>query len=183
MKRTHSNISESQAVGKLRQGGFDLVRQRIGLLDGKDKILMSMYYLDGCNFRRIARLLGVNECNVSRRIRKITTRLLAGQYIRCLRNRRFFSSADLWIAKDYYVGGWTIRQIAAERVCSLYEVRRAIERIETILGAVEKADDRIKNSELRIKKTGGKSEARNPKSETISNDRNSNDENVLDFVH
>jgi len=154
MKRIHSNISEGQAVGELRQGGFDLVRQRIGLLDGKDKILMSMYYIDGCNFRRIAMLLGVNECSVARRIRKITTRLLAGQYIRCLRNQQFFNSADLQIAKDYYVGGWTIRQIAAERVCSLYEVRRTIERIEAILGVVEKADDRIKNPELRIKEEG-----------------------------
>jgi predicted DNA-binding protein YlxM (UPF0122 family) len=153
MKRIHSNISEGQILGELRQGGFDLVRQRIGLLDGKDKILMSMYYLDGCSFRRIARLLGVNECSVARRIRKITTRLLAGQYIRCLRNRQFFSSADLRIAKDYYVGGWTFRQIAAERVCSLYEVRRAIERIEAILGAVEKADDRLKTPDAR--RSGG----------------------------
>jgi hypothetical protein len=154
MKRIHSNISEGQAVGELRQGGLDLVRQRMGLLDGEDKILMSMYYIDGCNFRRIAMLLGVNECSVSRRIRKITTRLLAGQYIRCLRNQQFFNSADLQIAKDYYVGGRTIRQIAAERVCSLYEVRRAIERIEAILGVVEKADDRKQNSELRIKEEG-----------------------------
>ncbi len=151
MKRTNSSISENQAVGALRQGGFDLVRQRIGLLDVKDKILMSMYYLDGCNFRRIARLLGVNECSVARRIRKITTRLLAGQYIRCLWNRQFFRSADLQIAKDYYVGGWAFRQIAAERVCSLYEVRRTIERIEAILGAVEEAEGRKQNSELRKK--------------------------------
>jgi uncharacterized protein len=37
--------------------------------------------------------------------------------------------------------------------------------------------------EYRRQTTGGKSEARNPKSETISNDRNSNEQNVSDFVH
>jgi predicted DNA-binding protein YlxM (UPF0122 family) len=152
VKRILSNISEDRLVGKLRRDGVDLVRQRIGLLDGKDKILMSMYYIDGCSFRQIAGLLDVNERNVSRWIRKITTRLLAGQYIRCLRNRRFFSSADLQIAKDYYIGGQTLRQIAAEGNCSYYEVRRAIERIGAILEAVEKAEERIKNYELRIKK-------------------------------
>ena len=154
MKRIHSNISEGRLVGELRRDGVDLVRQRIGLLSGKDKILMSMYYIDGCSFRQIAGLLDVNECNVSRRIRKITTRLLAGQYIRCLRNRQFFSSADLQIAKDYYVGGQTLRQIAAEGGCSFYEVRRAIERIEAILGAVEKTEGRRRQTEFSPDESG-----------------------------
>jgi transposase-like protein len=109
---------------------------------------MSMYYIDGCSFRQIAGLLDVNERNVSRWIRKITTRLLAGQYIRCLRNRRFFSSADLQIAKDYYIGGQTLRQIAAEGNCSYYEVRRAIERIGAILEAVETVEGRRQQTEF-----------------------------------
>ena len=154
MKQIYSNISKGQAREELRQEGVDLVRQRICLLNGKDRILMSMYYLDGCSFRQIAGLLDINECNVSRRIRKITKRLLAGQYIRCLRNRQLFSSADLRIAKDYYVGGQTIRHIAEERACSYYETRRAIYRIEAILEAVEKAESRRKEREFSTDESG-----------------------------
>jgi predicted DNA-binding protein YlxM (UPF0122 family) len=167
MRRIPANISEEQDQRGFDRDSVDLVRQRLGLLSGKDKILMSMYYVDGCSFSRIAGLLEVNQCSLSRRIRKVTKMLLSGQYIRCLRNRRFFGSSELRIAKDYYVDGKAIGQIAAQRNSSYYEIGRTIERIEAILELLEK--------------TGGKSEAQKPKSETISNGRNSNEQDVSDF--
>lgn len=144
MKRIHSNISEGTVREVLSGDGVDLVCQRLNMLSGEEKIIMEMHYENGSSFRQIAALLGVNEYSLSRRIRNITKRLLAGQYIRCLRNRRLINPADLRIAKDYYIGGRTLKQIADKRGSSFYEIRRTIERIEAILEAAEKAEERIK---------------------------------------
>jgi DNA-directed RNA polymerase specialized sigma24 family protein len=144
MRKITIDISSEQNRRGLSGDSVDLVRQRLGLLSGKDKIMMSMYYVDGCSIRRIAGLLEMNEGSLSRRIRKISGRLLSGRYMRCLRNRRFFANSELRTAQDYYVNGQTIGQIAARMGCSYYEVRRVIERIEAILELLEKTDPRPK---------------------------------------
>ena len=133
MDKLPANISEEKDRRGLDVDTVELVRQRLGFLKDKDRILLSMYYVDGCSFRRMAGLLRVNECNLSRRIRRLTRRLLSGQYVICLRNRRLFGPAELRIAKDYYVNGKTVGQIAANSGSSSYEVRKKIERIEAVL--------------------------------------------------
>ena len=122
----------------MEREGVELVRRRIRILRGIDKGLMSLYYIDGCSYGKIAAILGINESNVSRRIRKITSRLISGQYIRCLQNKRFFSPQELQIAREYYISRRTMRQIAEKSGSSFYEVRKSINRIEAILDAAEK---------------------------------------------
>jgi DNA-directed RNA polymerase specialized sigma subunit len=116
----------------LERGGIEIIRRRIGILNGKDKELMSLYYIDGLSFHRIASLLGINRISVSRRIRRITCRIMAGQYIRCLRYKQSFNPIQIQIAREHYIRGKTMRQIAQNLGISFHDVRKTIEKIEAI---------------------------------------------------
>ena len=62
--------SASEAV-KNRRGRIELLLERVGLLDGQDRVLMTMYLENGNSCRQLAKLAGVNEANIGRRIQKL----------------------------------------------------------------------------------------------------------------
>ena len=139
MKRVHENIGERTNNTKGRhRGGIELLSSRLNLLNGTDKLLMTMYVKHGNSIRQIARIRGVSETSVARRIRAITKRLTDGPYIHCLRNRDKLTSPQLAIAKDYYLMGLSMRQIAAKRHRSYYRVREALIEIRSILTAPQR---------------------------------------------
>jgi len=134
MKRVHENISEpTNNVKGRHRGGIELLRSRLNLLAGTDKLLMTMYIEHGNSIRQIARIRGYSETSVARRIRAITKRLTDGPYIDCLRNRDKLTGRQLAVAKDYYLMGLSMRQIAAKRRCSYYRVREALIEIRRIV--------------------------------------------------
>ena len=134
MKRVHENIDgrTSNAVDRHR-GGIELLRSRLNLLVGTDKLLMTMYIEHGNSIRQIARIRGASEASVARRIRAITNRLADGPYIDCLRNRDKLTRRQLVIAKDYFLMGLSIRRIASKRRWSYYRVREALNKIRSIV--------------------------------------------------
>lgn len=139
MKRVHENIAEQASNIKGRhRGGIELLRSRLNLLAGTDKLLMIMYIEHGNSIRQIARIRGVSETSVARRIRAITKRLTDGPYIDCLRNRNKLTSRQLAIAKDYYLMGLSMRQIAVKRRWSYYRVRDTLIEIRSIVTAPER---------------------------------------------
>jgi len=134
MKKIHVNISQKTLEAKNRhRDQIDLLRSRLNLLNGKDKVMMTMYLENGNSFRQIARLTGVSEARIARRIRGLTKRLIDGQYIVCLRNHNKFSKAQMTIAKNYFLTGLSMREIAVKRHRSYYHVRETIEKIKSIL--------------------------------------------------
>jgi predicted DNA-binding protein YlxM (UPF0122 family) len=134
MKRVHENIVEqTDNVKDLHRGGIELLRSRLNLLAGTDKLLMTMYIEHAVSIRQIARIRGVSEASVARRIRAITKRLTDGPYIDCLRNRDKLNGRQLAVAKDYYLMGLSMRQIAAKRRRSYYRVREALNEIRNIV--------------------------------------------------
>jgi hypothetical protein len=104
------------------EGRIDLLRSRAGLLEGTDKTLMEIYLDNSGTFRQMSRIAGVNEANVARKIHKLIKRLLDGQYITCLRNRRNLTARQVEIARDYFVDG----------------LRKAMKRIQQITRVTEK---------------------------------------------
>jgi len=139
MKRIHSNTAESTSVANSTyRDRIDLLRSRISLLAGKDKLLLTMHLENGNSFRQIAQLVGVNEASIGRRIRKIMRRLIDGEYITCLRNREKFTEAELAIAKDYFLQGESIRKIAIKRELTYYSIRKTIKKIQPIVTTAEK---------------------------------------------
>lgn len=134
MKKIHVNISQKTLEAKNRhRDQIDLLLSRLNLLNGKDRVMMTMYLENGNSFRQIARLTGVSEARIARRIRGLTKRLIDGQYIVCLRNRNKFSKAQMTIAKNYFLTGLSMRKIAVKRHRSYYHVRETIEKIKSIL--------------------------------------------------
>lgn len=138
MKMVHGNLPESIVRGRRqRRRWVELLVSRVELLSGMDKVLMTMYLVNGNSFRQIAQLMGVNESNVSRRIRRLIKRISDGGYITCLRNRERFSREELDIAREYFLFGWSMKRIARERGMTFYRARKMVKRIEGVLKAVE----------------------------------------------
>jgi predicted DNA-binding protein YlxM (UPF0122 family) len=117
---------------------LDLIRSRADLLTGKDRAIMQIYLDNSGTFRQMSRIAGVNEANVARRIHKIIRRLLDGQYITCLRNRHKFTVEELDIARDYFLKGLPMSQIADNRSTTYYAVRRALKKIQKITRVMER---------------------------------------------
>jgi predicted DNA-binding protein YlxM (UPF0122 family) len=134
MKKIHTNISQKTLEAKNQyRDEIDLLRGRLNLLNGKDKVLMTMYLENGNSFRQIARLTGISDTSIARRINRLTKRLLDSQYIICLRNRDKFTREQMTIAKDYFLTGLSIRKIATKRHRSFYHVRETMKKIQSIL--------------------------------------------------
>jgi transposase-like protein len=134
MKTVHENIPEDNAEAERGyRDRIDLLRSRVGLLTGEDRMLMTMYIENGNSFRQMSRLSGVNEVRIARRIHKVTERLMNGGYITCLRSRDKFSKGELDIAKDYLLTGLSIKKIARRRATTYYCVRKTLKKIQGII--------------------------------------------------
>jgi predicted DNA-binding protein YlxM (UPF0122 family) len=142
--KIHNNISQKslQTKNKVRDR-IDLLRSRAKLLTGKDRLLMTMYLDNANTYRQMARLAGVNEANIARRIHKVTKRLIDGEYITCLRNREIFSDTEMAIAKQYLLLGWSIKKIASEQGCSYYHAHKSLKKIQRLVRII-KADEEEK---------------------------------------
>ena len=115
-----------------RRDAIDLLRSRIDLLAGRDRLIMRMYFDNGASARRIAALLDVSASTIGRRIRTLSKRLLATGYRNCIHNNRDFTAVELQIARDHFVRGLSLRAIAAERNCSVYRIRETIRKIKLV---------------------------------------------------
>lgn len=132
MQKTHAGIPQSASIAKgTYRDRIDLLRSRVSLLSGKDRLVMTMYLENGNTFRQMARLAGVNEASIARRIYKVTKRLIDGEYIMCLKNRDKFTKTEMGVAKDYFLAGLTQRKIAAKYNCSVYRVREILKKNST----------------------------------------------------
>lgn len=138
MNEIHTNISEQVLeVKNLRRGRMELLRSRLGLLAGRDRVLMTMYIVNGNSFRQIARLRGVSETSVARRIHRLVERLTDGEFLRCVRNRDKLSRRQMAIARDYFLTGLSIKQVAEKRGVSLYAVRKELADIRNLIREAE----------------------------------------------
>jgi len=135
VEQIHSKIpiETLEARKELRERG-DLVRRRLGLLGGKDKLVMKMYWEKELTCEEISELAGVDESTITRRIEKLTRRLLDGEYIECLRNHEKFSQRELDVAREHFVVGLTWRRIAEKQHCSLYSIRKTMQKIRAVIG-------------------------------------------------
>ena len=135
MEGIHENISMGAARERNEyRNRIDLLRRRVSLLAGEDRLLMTMYLENGNSFRQMARLAGVNETTIAKRIYKITKRLVGGGYITCLRNRDKFTSDEMATARDYFLQGLSIKKMAERRDLTYYRVRKTLKKIERVIG-------------------------------------------------
>ncbi|MHC4738049.1 MAG: hypothetical protein ACYS9Y_04000 [Planctomycetota bacterium] len=138
MESMHENVTKVEVKARKRcRDRIDMLKSRVELLTGKDRVLMTMYLKYGNTFYQMARLAGVNEANVARRIYRVTKRLIDGEYITCLRNRDKFSEVEMAIAKDYFIRGLSIKKIAGRRKLSYYRVREILKKIQSLIKVID----------------------------------------------
>jgi predicted DNA-binding protein YlxM (UPF0122 family) len=130
--RTSQNIVRRSKTDDGFKDRIDLLRCRAELLTGADRALMQMYLDNANTFRQMARLSGVNEANVARRIHKLIRRLLDGQYITCLHNRDKLTQEQIEMARDYFVLGLPMSEIADRYETTYYAVRQTMKRIQRL---------------------------------------------------
>ena len=133
-------------VKDVQRGRVELLQNRLELLSGKDKVLMTMYIINGNSFRQIARILDVSETSVSRRIHQLSERLTNGEFLTCVRNRGKLNRRQLAIARDSFLMGLSNRQIARKRGMSLYAVRKELAGIRNLNKRKEAGNESILNS-------------------------------------
>jgi DNA-binding Lrp family transcriptional regulator len=119
---------------------MDDLRQQVNLLKGTDKVMMTMFLERGSSFREIAKLAGVSETTVSRRIQKLIRRLVNNKFTICLRNRHRFTIDELDIAKAYFLLGIPMRKIAKQNDLTYYYVRETIKKIRLVLATIQQQD-------------------------------------------
>ena len=118
---------------------IDLIRCRAQLLTGRDRALVQMYLDNSGTFRAMAKVAGVNEANVARRIHKIIRRLLDGSYITCLHYRDRFTDEQIEMARDYFIDGLSIREIAYRHEITIYAVRKTMKQIQRLTGVARRS--------------------------------------------
>jgi DNA-directed RNA polymerase specialized sigma24 family protein len=111
-------------IHRQTQEELSSLRERIGLLSGTDRVLMTMYIDRGASYRQLSELLRISETSVARRIRRLTRRLIDDRYIFCMRNREKLTSLQLRIVKYFLVRGLPMKQIAKKLDVSYYIVRK-----------------------------------------------------------
>lgn len=134
MNNIQEDITEEALKPKSKyRERIDILRNRLSMLRGEDKLLMIMYWENGNSLRQISKLAGVNRATIARRIHKLTERIMEGQYITCLRNRNRFKKREMAIAKDYFMLGMSIKKIAGKKQWSSYRVRQTLNKIKRLL--------------------------------------------------
>jgi len=134
IRQVHMNMSEKLAqLKRVYREEIDLLRSRIKLLSGRDKLLLTMYLDKGTSFRQMAQLIGVSDTIIARRIYRLIRRLTDGRYVACLRNRSRLSEAELAIAKDHFLMGLPIKKIAQKYEFTEYGVDKTLEHIREII--------------------------------------------------
>ena len=130
---------EKGPIESLNRDKIELLRRRISLLEGRDRLLMSMYFEKGNSCYQIAKLLGVCESTISRRIRKLISQLTGKPFEIYRQHRKKFEPQQKPVAADHFLLGLSIGQIASRHNCSIYKVRTILKQIHTIIKAGEKS--------------------------------------------
>ena len=134
MQSIHENIpAETREFKNDYRERVEILTRRICLLTGTDRILMTMYLVNGNTFYQMAKLSGISQSSIARRIHKITKKLIDGEYIICLRNRNKFTEDELKIAKDYFISGKSIRQVAAKYKITYYKAHNIIKKLRNFV--------------------------------------------------
>ena len=138
MRTIHTNLSQDRLEEKKKnRAQIDVLRSRLDLLDGKDRLLMTLYLENGYSIFKISKVTELCQSSIARRIKRLTKKLTEGSYITCLRNSDKFNRYQMVVAKDYFLKDLSMKEITNKRHRSLYHIRETISKIKSILNECE----------------------------------------------
>ena len=139
MNLTHENIDPRDLADKNSvRGALEILQGRLELLEGKDKVIMSMYLEHGSRFRQIAILTGVHEATIARRIKKLSRAILNGPYIIYRKSRHGCTENELSIIKDHFISGLAIKELVVKYLVTEYRVRQLIAKVKGVCPGARK---------------------------------------------
>jgi DNA-binding Lrp family transcriptional regulator len=97
-----------------------------------DRTLVRMYLENQNSFRQMAKLLGVSEVTVARRVKKIIARLNEPKADLAFSANIKLSDGHRKIAKDYFINGVAVKTIAKKYKLSFYKTRKVINELRKI---------------------------------------------------
>lgn len=137
VKQGYRELSKLEHIRILPEQ-LNIVRNRLYLLGRQDRMIMSMFLDKEMSFRQIAMLLNTNQNRISRRIRKIIFELTKGKFIFCMKKREIFTRPEMEIAKDHFLRGMSIRQIAQKKNTSFYHIRELLKEVRHNMNTTQK---------------------------------------------
>ena len=120
----------------------DKIRCRAQRLPDPDRTLVTMYLDNANSYRQMAKLTGLNESTVARRIRKIINKLRDDRLNAVLTAGKTLTQRQKKIANDYFLRSMTLKEIAKTHRTSYYNVRKTVGSIHKTLQAKYKSKTR-----------------------------------------
>ena len=130
MKAATAQITEEALFERTtRRRRVELLAERVAMLEGKDKAMMEMCLQGHASCRQIARLLGRSQSSVARRVKTLLRRLTDETYAILALYKDEFTRRELRIARDYFLLGVPMSQIARQTDLTYYYVRTTVKSI------------------------------------------------------
>jgi len=120
-----------------RREVVEVLRARLDLLGGADRVLLKMHLDARSSFDEIAKLTGLNRSSVCRRIHRMIHRLYDQTYVRCAAAHDRFSAPELMVVRDHFVRGLSLQRICREHNLCYYRVHRIVERARRLAQRTE----------------------------------------------
>ncbi len=101
---------------------------RVDMLPADQKAIVTLF-LNGRDFRMLAKNAGVNEATVARRLRKIVSRIISDDFLAAL-SQDDMSEEKTEIIRDYFVKGLSVKTISQKTGLSRYRVSKTIRQLK-----------------------------------------------------
>ena len=106
-------------------GIFEKLATRVDMLPVQQRTFVRLFQSTG-KYRPIAKMAGVHEANIARRLKKIAERISSNNFIAALSQNGSLPCETMEILKDYFVADLPMIRIAKNRNISCYKVRKII---------------------------------------------------------
>ena len=130
MKDIFKHIPEGSDRRHAAVNGCEKLRLRVDLLEGNERTLLELYLEHNASYYRLAKLMGLSERYVSRKLQRLLRRLESEEYVSIVRHQRLFGPKTLEVAYDRYLLGMSVRSISKKRKLSRYMVSKKIRWLE-----------------------------------------------------
>ncbi len=104
---------------------------RIDMLSRKQAVLVKLF-LSIKNYRTIAKMAGINEATVARRLKKIATHISSDHFLAALSQDDSLSAEEIEIIKDRFVNGLSVKRISQNTGLSRYRITKTIKQVRKL---------------------------------------------------
>jgi len=139
MKGIFKHIPEGSDQRPAAVNGWEKLRRRLDLLEVKERTLLELYLEHNASYSRLAKLTGLNERYVARKLQRLLRCLQSEEYVSFVRHQRLFGPRTLEVAYDRYLLGMSVRSISRKRKISRYKVSKKIRCLEEWLNKKDEA--------------------------------------------